>query len=65
MPPIRIYVAAHVDGSIEYPPANLETLIIEPDKNRASFTWRAALPCDRNVLKVEKIVLTLAGGRST
>ena len=65
MPPIRIYVAAHVDGSIEYPPANLETLIIEPDQNRASFTWRAALPCDRNVLKVEKIVLTLAGGRST
>lgn len=65
MPPIRIHVEAHVGGAVENPVANLETLTIEPDLNRASFTWRAALPCDRKVLKVEKIVLTLAGSGNT
>jgi 3-oxoacyl-[acyl-carrier-protein] synthase-1 len=36
---------------------NLETLSIEPDENRICFTWRAAVPCDRKALKVEKIVV--------
>ena len=43
---------------------NLETLSIEPDENRACFTWRAAVPCDRKALKVEKIVVSRAGARS-
>jgi hypothetical protein len=38
---------------------NLETIVFEPDANRASLTWRAAVPCDRQVLKVEKAVITM------
>jgi len=48
-----------VAGQIEEPWANLETLLFEPDENRASMIWRAALPCDRQVLKVEKIAVKL------
>jgi hypothetical protein len=46
-----------IAGATEMPPANLETLVIEPDENRACFTWRASVPCDRKALKVEKIVV--------
>jgi hypothetical protein len=37
----------------------LETLLFEPDENRASITWRAAVPCDRQALKVEKAQITM------
>jgi hypothetical protein len=40
---------------------NLETLSIEPDENRACFTWRAAMPCNRQALKVQKVLVARAG----
>ena len=58
VPDARLLVAVTVAGSTDEPPANLETLSIEPDENRACFTWRAAFPCDRRPLKVEKIVVS-------
>jgi hypothetical protein len=60
VPPSHLSVAVTIAGSTETPPANLETLVIEPDENRACFTWRASVPCDRKALKVEKIVLARA-----
>jgi hypothetical protein len=66
VPDARLHVAVTVAGASREPAANLETLTIEPDENRACFTWRAALACDRTALKVERIVITrtAAGGRS-
>lgn len=58
VPAANLQVEVSVAGRIERPPANLETLLIEPDENRVCFTWRAALPCDRNVRKVEKVTVT-------
>ena len=58
VPNSRLSVAVTIAGSTQTPPANLETLSIEPDENRACFTWRAAVPCDRQALKVEKIVVS-------
>ena len=57
IPDARLTVAVTVAGSIEHPRPHLETLTVEPDENRACFTWRAALPCDRRALKVQKIVV--------
>jgi hypothetical protein len=64
LPTVRPIIEVKIAGAAQEPWANLETLLIEPDENRASLTWRAALPCDRQVLKVEKIVVKLrrAGG---
>jgi hypothetical protein len=53
----RLTVAVTVAGSTQEPTANLETLSIEPDENRACFTWRAALQCDRQALRVQRIVV--------
>lgn len=57
IPPSRPFVTVTVAGAPATPPLNLETLLIEPDENRACFTWRAALACDRKALKVERIVI--------
>ena len=59
--PAHLSVAVTIEGSMHHPPANLETLSIEPDKNRACFTWRSAVPCDRRALKVQTIVVSRAG----
>jgi hypothetical protein len=64
VPDAQLNVVVTVAGSTHEPPANLETLAIEPDENRACFTWRAALPCDRQVLKVQKIVVSRPGAGS-
>ena len=65
VPTANLTVAVTIAGVEEYPTANLETILIEPDENRACMTWRAALPCDRRVLKVQKVRVTRrgAGGR--
>jgi hypothetical protein len=35
----------------------LETVLIEPDDNRLSLSWRAQLVCDKNVLRVEEVAI--------
>jgi hypothetical protein len=64
IPEASLRVEVRIAGGLEYPPVNLETIVLEPDENRVSLTWRAALPCDRKVLKVEKVTATRqrAGG---
>jgi hypothetical protein len=57
VPESHLSVEVTIEGSPHRPPANLETLSIEPDENRACFTWRAAVPCDRRALKVQTIVV--------
>lgn len=61
VPASPLAVEVIVAGSPQHPPVNLETLLIEPDENRACLTWRVALPCDRQVLKVGKIIVAMAG----
>ncbi|MDE2051579.1 MAG: DUF2169 domain-containing protein, partial [Gammaproteobacteria bacterium] len=58
IPAANLHVEVRVAGSREHPPVNLETVLLEPDENRVSLTWRAALPCDRKVLKAEKVTVT-------
>ena len=58
LPLAQLEVEVKVAGSLERPPANLETVLLEPDENRLCLTWRAALPCDRKVLKIEKVTVT-------
>jgi hypothetical protein len=57
VPESYLRIAVTVAGATQEPQVNLETLSIQPDENRACFTWRAAVPCDRRALKVEKIVV--------
>ena len=61
VPESHLGVAVTIEGSPHHPTANLETLLIEPDENRACFTWRASVPCDRRALKVQTIVIRRVG----
>ncbi len=63
VPESYLRISVTVAGATQEPAANLETLSIEPDENRACFTWRAAMPCDRRALKGEKVVVSR--GRSS
>jgi hypothetical protein len=62
LPFIRLAIDVDVAGSAQRPPANLETVLIEPDANRVCLTWRSVLPCDRQVLKIRKVVVAPATG---
>ena len=62
IPAANLSVQVQVAGSVEHAPVNLETVLLEPDENRVALTWRAALPCDRKVLKVEKVTVTRQRG---
>jgi hypothetical protein len=61
VPDGRLSVDVMIAGSAHHPRVNLETLVVEPDDNRVSFTWRASVPCDRQALKVQTVVITRAG----
>ncbi len=41
------------------PTFNLETLIIEPNQLRASLVWRATLQCDKKMLQISDIKITM------
>lgn len=64
IPDARLSVEVTIAGATERPEARLETLLIEPDENRACFTWRASVPCDRKALKVQQVVVARDGGTS-
>jgi hypothetical protein len=55
LPPAHLDIEVTIAGRREHPPANLETILLEPDDNRLCLTWRAGLSCDRQVLKIEKV----------
>jgi len=55
LPPVRIEVTYIVDGSPQPVPANLDTVLIEPDQNRLALVWRAALRCDKKALRVNEV----------
>lgn len=59
LPVCELAVEAHVDGTVERPPLAIETLLLEPDQGRFSLLWRGAVPVDKRVLKVRKVVFQM------
>jgi hypothetical protein len=57
MQPRVVYV---VDGSSIERPAVLDTVIIEPDAARLQLVWRAALKCDKKVLRVSEVEVSMS-----
>lgn len=55
----RLKLVAHVTlaGKIESPPFHLETVVFEPNQLKTSLVWRAALPCDKRVLKISDMAI--------
>ena len=55
LPPVRVEVTYVVDRVPQVRPANLDTVVIEPDECRVVLVWRAVLPCDKKALRVNEV----------
>ncbi len=59
LPLCEFDISVQVAGRMEHPPLNLETVLIEPEENRLGLLWRAAVECDKMVLKVSQVDIVL------
>ncbi len=59
LPTCQLEVAARIRGKVEEPAMRIETLLLEPDRERFSLLWRGAVPCDKRALRVEEVLVRL------
>jgi len=59
LPTAAIRIGVKIAGTTEGLLPDLETVVIEPDEDRLLLTWRASLPCDKKILKVETVRIEL------
>lgn len=64
LPALPVQVAYRLDSGTETPPVELETVLVEPDARRVVLVWRAALACDKRLLRVREITVR-TDGRAT
>lgn len=57
VPQVKLVVHVKIGERVESPPFRLETLLLEPNQLKASLVWRAALPCDKQVLKISEVAI--------
>lgn len=57
IPNDQILVSVVMQGNETTYVAKLDTLVIEPDEKRISFTWRVAVPCTRKLLYIDNIAI--------
>ena len=60
LPSVRIQATYLLDGAPQVRPANLDTVLIEPDRSHLILVWRAVLPCDKRALRVSEVRAELA-----
>lgn len=68
LPRVELATTVRLKGHDEQPPLQLETVLIEPDEKRLILVWRAAVPCDKSALKLERVTVAMgvpavSGGR--
>ena len=59
LPICHMQTRVRIAGRDEEPPLRLETVLIEPDDRRLCLTWRAAVACDKQALKVESLEIAV------
>lgn len=59
LPQITMQSSVIVESKRYQPKLNLETVLFEPNKLQISMTWRAAFPCDKKVLKIKEVNVSL------
>lgn len=57
LPSIHLHVEFRFDGKPMPQPAQLETVLFEPDLGRFQMLWRAAQPVDKKLLKLSELRL--------
>jgi hypothetical protein len=59
LPQCELGVEVRLAGRMERSRMRLETVLLEPDQERLSLTWRGAVECDKQALKVEEARFTV------
>jgi len=60
LPQVKLFSQVEINNQHENPAFNLETLLLEPNQLKLSMVWRAALPCDKQALKIKDITISLS-----
>ena len=60
IPQVKLASKISVRKRIESPQFDLETLIIEPSQLQLSMVWKAAITCDKKMLKISDITINLS-----
>lgn len=64
LPTVTLKADVAFRSRTEKPIFNLETLVIEPDEMQLGMTWKAAVPCDKEALKISEVAVYLSGGQT-
>lgn len=59
LPVCEMDILVHIGNKIEKPEIKLETVSFEPNKNCFTMLWRAAVECDKKVMKINKSIIEL------
>lgn len=60
VPTVKLITRVKIAGREDSPEPHFETLILEPNLLRFSMVWRAAVPCDKHMLKVSEIKIGIS-----
>ena len=60
LPTVEFHAVANLSGRSEGLTPCLETVLLEPDEERMSLVWRAALTCDKESLAIEEVSVALS-----
>jgi len=60
LPHIKLASQVKLQDTVENPQFKLETLLLEPNQLQLSMVWRAALQCDKKLLKINEASIALA-----
>lgn len=60
LPFVKVAANVKIKNNIEAPAFNLETVIVEPNQLRLSMVLRAAIPCDKVMLKISEVTINLS-----
>ena len=64
LPEYRVQAIYRLDNEEHIQPANLDTVLIEPDESRLSLLWRAVYPCDKKALKINEVEVVITPSTS-
>ncbi len=59
LPYVNLSNKAVIRGEVVSAPFNIETLALYPNQRQIAMTWRAAIPCDKRMLNIEQISVSL------
>lgn len=59
LPVVKLVKKIRIDNKNFMVAFNLESLLLDPNKLQLSMVWRAAFPCDKKMLKIQQVAISM------